>query len=295
MRDGGVSGSTVPRRQLGRYLRELRNKARLNVKAAAEALEWSETKIWRIETGQTSLRSHDVETMCRIYGAGNDLASALMALAKETKAKGWWHSYGDVIPAWLDVYISLEEAATALSIYQSDLVPGLLQTEDYARILIRTDHPELTDDEIERRVQLRIERQALLTRVTDPPGVGVVLNESVVRRPIGGEKVMADQLAHLLEASELPNVAIRLVPFARGMHHGVSSGPFLMLEFPINGTGMPNEPTTVYVEGLAGALYLDKPHEVERYEQAFNHIQRASLSEAATKKFIAEAVKEWRK
>jgi len=291
----GASGSTVPRRQLGRYLRELRNKARLTVKAAAETLEWSEAKIWRIETGQTSLRSHDVETMCRVYGAGNDLAGALMALAKETKAKGWWHSYGDVIPGWLDVYISLEGAATALSVYQSELVPGLLQTEDYARTLIRTDHPELNEQEIERRVQLRIERQALLTRVTDPPGMGVVLNESVVRRPIGGQKIMADQLAHLLEVSELPNLAVRVMPFAGGMHHGVTSGPFVMLEFPINGTGMPTEPTTIYIEGHAGALYLDKPHEVELYEQAFNHIQRASLSEAASKTVIADAVREWRK
>jgi transcriptional regulator with XRE-family HTH domain len=291
----GSSGSTVPRRQLGRYLRELRNKARLTVKAAAETLEWSEAKIWRIETGQTSLRSHDVETMCRVYGAGSDLAGALMALAKETKAKGWWHSYGDVIPTWLDVYISLEEAATALSVYQSELVPGLLQTDDYARTLISTDNPGVDEQEIERRVQLRIERQALLTRVTDPPGVGVVLNEAVVRRPVGSQKIMADQLAHLLDIGELPNLAVRVMPFASGMHYGIMSGLFVMLEFPINGMGMPTEPTTIYIEGHVGALYLDKPHEVERYEQAFNHIQKASLSEAASKKIIADAVKEWRK
>ncbi|NJP45649.1 helix-turn-helix domain-containing protein [Actinacidiphila epipremni] len=290
----GASGSTVPRRQLGRHLRELRNKARLTVKAAAEALEWSEAKLWRIETGQTSLRSHDVETMCRVYGAGADLTSALMALAKETKAKGWWHSYGDVIPNWFDVYISLEEAATALSIYQAELVPGLLQTDDYARTVIRTDNPTVSDQEIERRVQLRIERQALLTRVTDPPGIGVVLNEAVIRRPIGSEKIMADQLAHLLDVGELPNLAVRVMPFARGMHYGVMSGPFVMLEFPTNGAGMPNEPTTIYIEGFAGALYLDKPHEVERYELAFNNIKSASLNETASRKFIADAAKEWR-
>jgi len=290
----GSSGSTVPRRQLGRYLRELRNKARLTVKAAAETLEWSEAKMWRIETGQTSLRSHDVETMCRVYGAGSDLTGALMALAKETKAKGWWHSYGDVIPTWLDVYISLQEAATALSVYQSELVPGLLQTDAYARTLIGSDNPGVNEQEIERRVQLRIERQALLTRVTDPPGVGIVLNEAVIRRPIGSQKIMADQLAHLLEVGELPNLAVRVIPFAHGMHYGVMSGAFAMLEFPINGMGMPIEPTTIYIEGYAGALYLDKPHEVERYEQAFNHIKSASLSEAASRKFIADVVKEWR-
>ncbi|WP_328912664.1 MULTISPECIES: helix-turn-helix domain-containing protein [unclassified Streptomyces] len=289
-----VTGSTVPRRQLGRYLRELRNKARMTVKAAAETLEWSEAKIWRIETGQTSLRSHDVETMGRVYGAGSDLTTALMALAKETKAKGWWHSYGDVIPAWLDVYISLEEAATALSIYESELVPGLLQTDEYVRTLITTAASGASEEEVERRVQLRIERQALLTRVTDPPGVGVVLNEAVLRRPIGNPKIMTDQLTHLLEVGELPNLAVRVVPFVQGMHYGVMSGPFTMLEFPINGTGMPVEPTTIYIEGFAGALYLDKPHEVDRYEQAFNNIKSSSLNEAASRKFIADAVKEWR-
>lgn len=290
-----ASGSTVPRRQLGRHLRELRHKSRLTVKAAAEALEWSEAKMWRIETGQTSLRSHDVATMCRVYGAGDDLAGALMALAKETKAKGWWHSYGDVIPAWFDVYISLEEAAIALSIYQSELVPGLLQTRDYARAVIRTDNPGVSNEEIERRVQLRIERQALLTRLVDPPGVGVVLNEAVIRRPIESKKTMADQLDHLLEVGELSNLSVRVMPFACGMHYGVMSGPFVMLEFPTNGTGMPTEPTTIYIEGFAGALYLDKQHEVERYELAFNDIYHRSLSDTASKKFIADAAKEWRK
>jgi transcriptional regulator with XRE-family HTH domain len=285
----------VPRRQLGRHLRELRNKARLTVKAAAEALEWSEAKLWRIETGQTSLRSHDVETMCRVYGAGSTLTSGLMALAKETKAKGWWHSYGDVIPGWFDVFIGLQEAATTLSVYQSELVPGLLQTEDYARVLIRSVHPDLSDAELDRRVQLRTERQALLTRVTDPPGLGVILNEAVIRRPVGSEAIMAGQLARLLDVGELPNVSVRIVPFSRGMHPGVNTGPFTMLEFSINGAGLPTEPTTIYIEGRAGALYLDKPHEVALYEQAFNDIQRASLSEAASRKMIAEAAKEWQK
>ena len=124
-----MTGSTVPRRQLGRYLRDLRNSQRLTVRAAAERLEWSEAKIWRIETGQVSLRSLDVEAMCRIYGAPAELTQGLMGLAKETKAKGWWQAYGDVIPDWLDLYIGLEESASRISWYESGLVPGLLQTE----------------------------------------------------------------------------------------------------------------------------------------------------------------------
>src|SRR5918998_2866089 len=173
----GTTGSTVPRRQLGRYLRDLRNRSRLTVRAAAVRFEWSEAKIWRIETGQTSLRSLDVETMCRIYGAPADLTEGLMGLAKETKARGWWHSYGDAIPEYFDVYIGLEEAASYFSWYESELIPGLLQTEDYARAVIQADNPGVDDTEIEQRVHVRIARQALLTRVTDPPGLEVVLNE----------------------------------------------------------------------------------------------------------------------
>src|SRR5690348_16417706 len=132
-----TTGSTVPRRQLGRYLRDLRGKARLTVKAAASELEWSEAKIWRIETGQTSLRSLDVEAMCRVYGAPDDLTEALKGLAKETKGRGWWHAYGDVIPDGFDLYIGLEEAVSELHWYEAELVPGLFQTPDYARTLIR--------------------------------------------------------------------------------------------------------------------------------------------------------------
>ena len=178
-----TTGSTVPRRQLGRYLRELRNRERLTVKTAAEKLEWSEAKIWRIETGQTSLRSLDVETMCKIYGAPADLTQALMGLAKETKARGWWHAYGDVIPEDFDVYIGLEEAASQLTWYESELVPGLLQTEDYARTLIEADNPGVDAEEISRRVHVRIARQPLVHRTTSPLQLSVALNEGILRGP----------------------------------------------------------------------------------------------------------------
>lgn len=183
----GTTGSTVPRRQLGRHLRDLRGQARLTVRAAAAKLEWSEAKMWRIETGQTSLRSLDVEAMCKVYGAKQELTEGLMGLAKETKGRGWWHAYGDVIPEFFDLYIGLEEAAASLTWYEPELVPGLLQTPDYARTLIRADAEDSSDsDEIERRVHVRIQRQILLTRATDAPSVDVVLNEAVLRRPVGG-------------------------------------------------------------------------------------------------------------
>jgi transcriptional regulator with XRE-family HTH domain len=287
-----VTGSTVPRRQLGRHLRELRNGQRLTVRAAAEALEWSEAKIWRIETGQTSLRSLDVEAVCRIYGAPAHLTEALMGLAKETKAKGWWQAYGDVVPEWFDVYIGLEEAASSISTYESELIPGLFQAQDYARTVIKAEHYDDSDEEIDRRVRLRMERQALVRRVTSPPQLRVTLNEGILRRPVGGPAVMAQQLGQLAETGERPNVSLRVVPFSAGMHHGLITGPFVILRFPLNGDGRDSEPPTVYADGLTGALYLDKPPEIERYDLAFESIWNASLDEARSTQLIRQAARE---
>jgi transcriptional regulator with XRE-family HTH domain len=289
----GVTGSTVPRRQLGRYLRDLRNQSRLTVRGAAQRLEWSEAKIWRIETGQTSLRSLDVETMCRIYGAEPELVEALMGLAKETKARGWWHSYGDVIPEYFDVYIGLEESAASLAWYEPELIPGLLQTEDYTRTLIRGADPAVNDAEVERRVQVRVARQALLTRPTRPPGLDVVLNEAVLRRPVGGGKVLVSQLLRLIEISSLPNVNIRVMPFSAGLHAGMVSGPFVTLRFGVQADGRETEPPTVYVDGFTGALYLDKPAEIERYDAAFRDIWKSALDESATIDLIQTTAREF--
>lgn len=290
----GPTGSTVPRRQLGRNLKELRVRARLTVRAAATKLEWSEAKMWRIETGQTPLRALDVEAMCKVYGAGTDLTAALMGLAKETKARGWWHAFGDLIPEGFDVYVGLEEAAAALSSYESDVVPGLLQTDGYARAITRTHYPDINEMDLDGRVQLRIERQALLTRPTDPPVLRAVLSETVLRRPVGGSAVMAAQLAHLVYVSELPNVSIRIVPFAAGPHLGVVSGPFVILRFPVTGDGVDTEPPTVYADGYTGGLYLDKPKEVHQYESAFSGIWEAALDDRASRRLIADVAGSYR-
>jgi transcriptional regulator with XRE-family HTH domain len=287
-----TTGSTVPRRQLGRYLRDLRNRAGLTIKLASQELEWSEVKIWRIETGHVSLRALDVKAMCEIYGAPPDLATALMGLAKETKARGWWHAYGDVIPDGFDVYIGLEEAATELDWYESELVPGLLQTGRYARTLIRAYHQDVDDAEIDRRVHVRTARQALLSRPTAAPQLRVVLNETILRRPVGSPTVMAEQLRHLAEAADLPSVSLRVVPFSAGFHHGVLSGPFEILRFPRNGDGRDSEPPTVFADGFTGDLYLDKPAEVERHAVAFAAIWDAALDEPGSRLFIDQAAKE---
>jgi transcriptional regulator with XRE-family HTH domain len=284
-----LTGSTVPRRQLGRYLRDLRNEAGLTIKDAARGLEWSETKIWRIETGQTSLRSFDVEVMCRVYRAGSDMTTALMGLAKETKARGWWQAYGDAVPEWFDLYVGLEAAASKLFLYEQELVPGLFQTEDYARTLIVADNPGVDQAQIDRRVRLRMARQALVRRTIDPPALQVALNESVLRRTVGGHQVMAAQLRRLAEASELPNVSLRAIPFAAGFHPGVLSGSFNILRFPLNGGGQESEPPTVYADLYRGALYLDKPNEIDRYSEAYAGIWQHSLDEEASRELIQQA------
>lgn len=288
------SGSTVPRRQLGRALRDLRNKAGLTVKAAAKALEWSEGKMWRIETGQTGLRSLDVENMCRIYQANPPITEALMALAKETKAKGWWHAYGDAVPEWFDLYVGLEAAAAGFRSYESELVPGLFQTDEYARAIISAEHPDEDTAEIDRRVKLRIARQAILRRSIDPPLLDVVISETILQRAVGGTAVMAAQLDQLAEVSGLPNVTLRVVPFSVRYHPGMAAGAFTILRFPLNGGGQESEPTTVYADGFTGALYLDKPGEVAKYQAAFSQIWEASLDKSTSGDLIRKTAEEMR-
>ncbi|MFI9405747.1 helix-turn-helix domain-containing protein [Nocardia sp. NPDC052316] len=262
----------MPRRQLGRHLRDLRNRARMTTRTAAQQLEWSEAKIWRIETGQTSLRSLDVEAMCKVYGAPSDLIGPLTALARETKARGWWTAYGDVIAEGFEVYIGLEEAASRLSTYENELVPGLLQTEAYTRAMLAAARPDMSASEIDRRVQLRMARQALVTRADAPVQLDAVISESVLGRRIGGAEVAAGQLAHLRQMCDLPNVRIRVVPTDSGYHEGMAAGRFVMLEFPELRVGEQSEPPVVYVEAFTGPVYLDKENDIDRYRRAFANL-----------------------
>jgi transcriptional regulator with XRE-family HTH domain len=284
-----MAGSTVPRRQLGRYLEELRENAGLNRKDAAKALERSAPTMWRIETGRIAVRSIEVEAMCRLYGASAEMTEVLSGLAKETKARGWWQAYGDAVPDWFDVYVGLEAAATRMSKFESELVPGLFQTEDYARTIIRADHPEEDDAEIARRVELRMARQAILRRPVNPPALEVALRESVLRCPVGGTEIMAAQLDRLADAAGLPNVSMRVVPFSAGFHLGMLTGGFTLLRFPLNGSGTETEPDTVYSDSFTGAIYLDKPGELARYSRAFAEIWETSLDEDSSRDFISRA------
>lgn len=262
----------------------------MTIKAAADALEWSTPKIWRIEKGDTSMRSLDVEQMCRVYGAEKKNTEALMGLAKETKAKGWWHAYGDVIPSHFDLYVGLEQAASHLRGYEAELVPGLLQIEGYTSSIVRAngDTPE-TD--VARKVKVKLDRQAVLAR-SNPPRFDVVLNEAILHRPVGGPKVMAQQLETIAKLSELRHISVRVVPFDTGAHPGIMTGPFRILDFPpARNSNGPSEPTTIYVESWTGSLYLDKPNEVAKYIDAYEDLTSNSLNQEISRDLIRAAAR----
>ncbi|MEU4836850.1 helix-turn-helix domain-containing protein [Nocardia testacea] len=291
---GSATGSTVPRRQLGRHLRELRTGAGYTIATAAELIQWSPSMLQRVEKGHVDkVRDVDVRELCRIYDAEPELVEALIGLARQANAEEWWHSYGDLIPENFDVYVGLETVATSLSAYQPELVPGLLQTADYARILIRTGFPDGSDADIERRVQLRIKRQALLKRSIRPVRYGVLLHEAVLRRVIGSPAIMKAQLKSLADASTRPNVNFRVLPFTAGYPTGDLIGSFTILSFDNSTRGQPTEPPVVYMEGFTGALYVDKPRSVERYRNAHQAIQSASLGEQESRSLLRKLAKEY--
>ncbi|MFD4206094.1 helix-turn-helix domain-containing protein [Micromonospora tulbaghiae] len=288
-------GSTVPRRQLGRLLRQFRNEAGVTLDAAAEALEYSRQKIWRVECGLGPVRVLDVKAMCELYGVSAEMTEAMRGLAAETKSKGWWHAYGDAVPSWFELYVGLESAAAHLRRYDESLIPGLLQTREYALGLF---HPgsRLSMEERERAVEVRMQRQALLTRrLPTPPRLEAVHSEAVLRRPVGGVSVMVDQLSHLLGTAELPNVSVRVVPLAAGPHPGAVAGSFVILDFPATkgGRAAP-EPSVVYSESLTGALYLDKADELAAYENTWKGVDALALGEAESRDMIKRIIGEMR-
>ncbi|SBT44565.1 helix-turn-helix domain-containing protein [Micromonospora narathiwatensis] len=284
-------GSTVPRRQLGRALRELRTEARMTLDGAAQALQCSRQKVWRIEAGLCAVRGFDVRGMCELYAATPELTGALVALAGETRAKGWWHSYGDTIPDWFELYVGLEAAAGRLREHADALIPGLLQTRGYATAVCQ-HRPDLPDEERERLVEVRLQRQGLLLRrLPPPPRFDVMLSEAVLLRVVGGPATMAEQLRHLVEVSRLPHVSIRVVPLAAGPHVGAVAGAFVLLDFlPTN--RVEPEPSVVYSESLTGALYLDRKEEIAAYERVWVSLDSLALDRVQSRHLIRKILEE---
>ncbi|MDG4768410.1 helix-turn-helix transcriptional regulator [Solwaraspora sp. WMMD406] len=281
--------SSVPRRQLGRELRRLREeRARMAQIEAARVLTWSNSKLWRMEQGEVPVRTEDVVLLCELYGADLKMTEALAALAPKTREKGWWHDYAS-IPSWFELFIGLEEAASHLREYHTNLVSGVLQTREYATAVFTASPLNLSPETIERRVAVRLQRAQLLTRIEPHlPQFDIVLDEAVIRRPVGSGTVMSAQLRRLVEAGELPNVSIRVIPFAAGVHGGTLAKDFTIMAFPGE-----VEPTTIYVEGLTGALYLDRPDEAERYTIAFDGLSTVALDQAASRDLLIRTAKEY--
>lgn len=289
-------GSTVPRRQLGRLLRQYRTEAGVTLDAAAEALEYSRQKIWRIESGMGSVRVLDVKAMCELYGVPPEMTEAMRGLAVETRSKGWWHGYGDAVPSWFELYVGLESAAAHLRTYEEALVPDLLQTREYATVLHRLDRPDAKEAQRIRAVEVRMRRQAQLARRRpEPPRLTAILSESALRRTVGDRGVLIRQLEHLLTAVESAHVSVRALPFTAGPHAGAVAGSFTIVDFPATGNGRAEpEPSIAYQESLTGALYLDKPDEVVAYESAWHSLDALALDEAESREMVKRIVGEIR-
>ncbi|MBB6173184.1 transcriptional regulator with XRE-family HTH domain [Nocardiopsis mwathae] len=279
-----ANNPTVRRRRLGVELRRLRENAGMTGEEAAERMSWSGSKLSRIERGLVATNSDDVRDLLELYEVTDEaLRRTLVTLARESRRRGWWHVYGDVMPDRFEVYLGLEPEASTLRFYQSHTVPGLFQTEDYARALLES-HPSPADPgEIDRRTELRIRRRELIFQ-DNPPDTWVVLDESVLHRLIGGPHVMADQLQHLLEVDKKPQITIQILPFDRGANSGLN-GSFDILEFTESDIYAPR---LVHLENLTSSLYIEKAKEVHFYTVAFEHLRTAALHPQTSRRLISD-------
>ncbi len=261
-----AAAPTALRMILGRQLQELRERAGLSYDQAGEAIFASAWTIRRMEKAEGGLKLNNVKGLLAAYGVTDPgEVDAFLTLARQANTRGWWHHYGDVLPGWFRAFVGIEDAASLIRAYEPQAVPGLLQTAAYAHALIRAGFPTAPSEEIERRVEVRLARQRLLTR-PDPPRLWVVVDEAVLHRPVGGMDVWRAQLDRLLEASALPNVTLQVLPLAAGAHPAMV-GPFHLFRFPAAELA-----DIVYVETMTSAVYLDKPGEVDAYRDALDRI-----------------------
>lgn len=266
----GEPGSVVRRMLLGSQLRRLREARGITREAAGYSIRASESKISRMELGRVSFKTRDVEDLLTLYGITDEAErNSLLSLAREANVAGWWHSYSDVLPSWFPTYVGLEGAASLIRAYEVQFVHGLLQTEAYARAVVRRGMKGESAADVEKRVALRLERQKYLTDEHGPE-VHIVLDEAALRRPYGDRQVMRGQLQHLIEISERPNVRLQIMPFGFGGHSG-ESGAFTLLSFSES-----DLTDVVYLEQLTSALYLDKHEDVAQYEKALKELQQDS-------------------
>jgi transcriptional regulator with XRE-family HTH domain len=269
---------TVLRILVGAYLRRLRESRRISMEDAGYVIRGSHSKISRLEAGRVSFKERDVADLLTLYGVTEERQrETLLTLAMRANALGWWRDYADVVPGWFDAFVGLEDAASQIRAYEVQYIPGLLQTEDYARAIVMLTYSN--PQEIRRRVALRMARQAVLDR-PDPPTLAMVLDEALLRRPIGGPRAMREQLTHLIHMSKRPNVTLQVMPFQAG-GHAPTGGQFSLLHFAEH-----DLPDVVYLEQLSSAQYLDKPDTVADYAAVMDRLSAEALSPADTRELL---------
>jgi transcriptional regulator with XRE-family HTH domain len=279
----GRRGSpTLRRRQLGQELRRLREAAGTTIDQVAERLNCSASKISRIETGQSGVSSREVRDILAAYEVEGELAEWLVEMAREAKQRGWWQLYGTVLTS---AYVGLEAAAAELRSFEPLVIPGLLQTEEYARAMVLAGWPDMSTEEVEQRIRVRMKRQSLLFQ-DDPLQLSIILDEAALRRPVGGIEAMRRQLDKLVNAAGLPHVTLQVLPLSAGAHGGMD-GAFTILLFEEQANQ-----NLVFAANGAGGLFLEKDDEIERYAGIFAGLQRGALSPTRSIEMIATLAKE---
>jgi hypothetical protein len=276
---------TVRRRRLGQELRRLRELKGMTAEEVAERLLVSQSKISRLENGRRSISQRDVRDLCGVYEVEDHrIVDSLMQMAKDSRQQGWWHSFGD-IP--YSVYIGLETDAASLRVYDPQVVPGLLQTRQYAESLIAGALPETAATEIEKRVQVRMRRQERISATENPLRLWTVMDEAALRRVVGNRSLMREQLEYLVEQSQLPHVTVQVIPFEMGAHPGLN-GQYAILEFPDAA-----DSSVVYIEGVTSDLYLEKANDVQKYSVMYEHLRAQALNVDQSRQFIADIAKDY--
>jgi hypothetical protein len=280
-----MAGSpTARRRRLSIELKKLREKSALTCAQVGASLDWSGSKVNRMETGSGRVQPSDIDALCRFYGTTDELREFLKSLAREAKTRGWWQVHGSGVPEWFNIYIGLEQEASTFRQYQCELIPGLMQTEAYTRELHKTG-AHMSAEDIDKAVRVRMERQAMLTR-TDAPEAWFILNEGSLRNLIGDRTLMREQLERVLEAAELPCVTLQVLPFDAGTYP--ATGTFTMLGFPD-----PEDQDLVYRDGITDAVYLEGKHHVREYTRAFDGLRAAALSPQRSTHLIKTVLKDY--
>jgi transcriptional regulator with XRE-family HTH domain len=278
----GAHIRTIGSRRLVIELKRLRDAAGLTGEQVADQMGWSAAKVYRIEGDRVRVLARDVQRLLTLYGVAGEQADAVLELARLARAKDWWHQYSGAIPEWFQFYVGLEAATTAMHEYNAELVTGLLQTEAYARALTAAAmRADSTDDDTERQIAVRMERQKRLT-APDAPTLWAVMNEAVLHRQVGGPQVMRDQLAHIGQLAARPTVTIQVLPYAAGAHPAML-GSFTVMKFPD-----PADRDIVYIEAETGALYLEKPDDVNRYSLMIDYLRAQALGPAESRALIAQ-------